>query len=80
MEKLISSAIGKLFKKYNDWYFKMDHGIMTGTVDLLDTNLSEIAKYYAIFLAFSGALVVAVVLARIITTMLKEADDTTDAT
>lgn len=53
---------------------------MTGTVDLLDTNLSEIAKYYAIFLAFSGALVVAVVLARIITTMLKEADDTTDAT
>lgn len=59
-----------------NWVFK----IMSSTVDLLNTNLPEVAKYYAIFLAFSGALVVAVVLARIITTMLKEADDTTDIT
>ncbi|BDE10958.1 MULTISPECIES: conjugal transfer protein TrbL family protein [Lactococcus] len=80
MDKLISSAIGNFLKSTMTGILKWIMSIMTGTVDLLDTNLSEIAKYYAIFLAFSGALVVAVVLARIITTMLKEADDTTDAT
>ena len=80
MEKLISSAIGNFLKSTMTGILKWIMSIMTGTVDLLDTNLSEIAKYYAIFLAFSSALVVAVVLARIITTMLKEADDTTDAT
>lgn len=76
ISKAINGFIGDIIKGALKWVIN----ILTGTVELLNTNMKEITNYYAIFLGFATTLVVVVVLARIIATILKEADDSTDAT
>ncbi|MDN6139376.1 MAG: protein TrsL [Tetragenococcus koreensis] len=74
-------------KKINEWASNIISGILKWVIDLsketvklLEINMDAIDKYYAIFLGFATSLVIAVVLARIIGTLLKQADDTTDST
>lgn len=55
-------------------------GIAKAIVDQLNENIPTVNTWYNVFLAFATSLVVAVVIGRIITTLLKEADATTDAT
>lgn len=49
-------------------------------VDQINQSLPVIKTWYGIFLAFATSLVVVVVLARIIMTIIKEADESTDVT
>lgn len=54
--------------------------ILKATMKLLNTNMKEVDKWYGIFLALATSLVVVVVIARIIMTMVSEAEEMTDAT
>ncbi|MCT4455971.1 conjugal transfer protein [Lactiplantibacillus paraplantarum] len=49
-------------------------------LDQLNTSLPIIDKWYGVFLAFATSMVVVVVLARIIMTLIGEADESTDVT
>jgi len=71
----------------NGWINKFLNGCLKWVIDVLkdavsvvNTNVKQVDLYYGIFLGFATSLVVAVVLGRIIITMLKEADDSTDVT
>jgi len=80
MGDMISKAINSFLEGIIKGALKWIINILTGTVKLLNTNMNEIAVYYGIFLGFATSLVLVVVLARIIVTIMKEADDSTDAT
>ena len=80
MGDMVSQAINNFLEGIIKGALKWVINILTGTVKLLNTNMKEVTIYYAIFLGFAGVLVIAVVLARITATIIKEADASTDAT
>lgn len=72
----INKWIGSLLKDVIKWII----GILKATVSLIDDNMNQVGVYYALFLGVALSLMIAVVLARVISTLLKQADDTTDVT
>ena len=81
---VVGSIIGD---KINDWLKDVFKAIMNFAVsgvkailDQLSTSLPIIDTWYGIFLAFATSMVVVVVLARIIITLIGEADESTDVT
>lgn len=81
---VVGSIIGD---KINDWLKDVFKAIMNFAVsgvkailDQLNTSLPIIDKWYGVFLAFATSMVVVVVLARIIMTLIGEADESTDVT
>lgn len=81
---VVGSIIGD---KINDWLKDVFKAIMDFAVsgiksilDQLNTSLPIIDKWYGVFLAFATSMVVVVVLARIIMTLISEADESTDVT
>lgn len=72
----INNWIGSLLKDVIKWII----GILKATVGLIDDNMNQVGVYYALFLGVALSLMIAVVLARVISTLLKQADDTTDVT
>lgn len=71
----------------NEWAMDIISNIMDfvisiakAIIDQLNESIPMVNTWYNVFLAFAASLVVAVVLGRIIITLLKEADSTTDAT
>lgn len=81
---VVGSFIGD---KINGWLKDVFKSIMNFAVsgvkailDQITKSLPVIDKWYGIFLAFATSLVVVVVIARIIMTMISEAEETTDAT
>lgn len=78
--KAVSDAINTFITNFIKGCLTWIFDVIQGTVDVLDNNMKHVATYYAIFLAFSTSLVVAVVIGRIVLTLMKEADGSTDAT
>lgn len=81
---VVGSIIGD---KINDWLKDVFKAIMNFAVsgvkailDQLSTSLPIIDTWYGIFLVFATSMVVVVVLARIIITLIGEADESTDVT
>lgn len=80
MEKAISGAINNWLKSLVSALMDGTMGLCQSVIDQIDQSLPIIRTWYIIFLAFSTSLVVVVTLGRIIMTLLKEADESTDAT
>ncbi|HEM9586138.1 TPA: conjugal transfer protein [Streptococcus agalactiae] len=83
------STIGDgVSKSINDWFKNLFMEIMRTAIgfckgifgQITQTNNKDIQKWYFLFLGFATSLVVVVVLARIVLTILKEADESTDVT
>lgn len=80
MGDMITNAIKGFFQTIADQLFSFAIKCVSAILDQIDQSLPIIKTWYAIFLAFATSLVVVIVLGRIITTLLKEADDTSDVT
>ena len=80
MGDMITNAIKGFFQTIADQLFSFAIKCISAILDQIDQSLPIIKTWYAIFLAFATSLVVVIVLGRIITTLLKEADDTSDVT
>ncbi|KRM07544.1 membrane protein with 6 putative tms [Liquorilactobacillus ghanensis DSM 18630] len=80
MTNIISDAINSFIKSI----FKniMDFAVSgcKAIIDQVNQTLPGIKTWYGVFFAFSCSLLIVVVLARIILTLMKEADDSTDVT
>ena len=80
MTSLVSDAINSFIKSF----FKgvMDFAVSgcKAIIDQVSQSLPSIQTWYGVFFAFSCSLLVVVVLARIILTIMKEADESTDVT
>ena len=74
IEEKINEYLSKMFSSVVDFFIKL----LSGIVDLISEQLPIIKSYYNIFIAFAGVLLVSVILVRIITTMLREADESAD--
>ncbi|PTS00505.1 conjugal transfer protein TrbL family protein, partial [Lacticaseibacillus rhamnosus] len=85
---VLASFLGdKISEAINDWVKGVFTAIMNfmtsgcrAIFDQIDQHESVLDQWYAIFLTFATSLVVVVVLGRIIGTLLKEADESTDVT
>lgn len=76
----VQKEIIKFFDSFMRGSLKWAINALKETVKIMNTHLSEIDLYYSLFLGVATSFVIAVVLARVIGTMLKQADDTTDVT
>lgn len=88
MKPVLATALGeKISNAINEWIESAVNGalkwvidILKTTIGLLNTDMKEVTKFYNIFLALATSLVIVVVLARIVMTLVSEAEETTDAT
>lgn len=81
MGNMISDAINSWFKKLFMEIMKTAISFCKGIFDQISqSNNKDIQEWYVLFLGFATTLVVVVVLARIVLTILKEADESTDVT
>lgn len=85
---VLASFLGdKVRDAINEWLKGVFTGVMNGMTswcraifDQIGQHEAVLDQWYAIFLTFATSLVVVVVLGRIIGTLLKEADESTDVT
>lgn len=77
----ISKSINNWFKNLFTEIMKFAISLSKGIFDQISQeNNKDIQAWYVLFLGFATTLVVVVVLARIVLTILKEADESTDVT
>lgn len=77
---LVRGTIAKFFEWLLSGLLDGLFNICQAIIDQANQSLPIIQTWYAIFLSFATSLVVVVVLGRIIITMLKETDESTDVT
>nr|WP_167387300.1 conjugal transfer protein TrbL family protein [Apilactobacillus quenuiae] len=80
MDDLVKNGIASFFSWILSSLLDGVFSICKGIIDQVDQGLPIIRTWYLIFLSFSTILVVIVILGRIICTLLKEADMSTDVT
>ncbi|OEY83861.1 conjugal transfer protein [Oenococcus kitaharae] len=80
MTDIIQSAITHFFEWLLSGLLDGLFNICQAIIDQANQSLPIIQTWYAIFLSFATSLVVVVVLGRIIITMIKETDESTDVT
>src|SRR5699024_4066583 len=77
---LVQGAIAKFFEWALAGLLDSLFNICKAIIDQANQSLPIVKTWYAIFLSFATSLVVVVVLGRIVLTILKEADESTDVT
>ncbi|WP_246879657.1 conjugal transfer protein TrbL family protein [Lactiplantibacillus plantarum] len=77
---LVQGAIAKFFEWALSGLLDGLFNICKAIIDQANQSLPIVKTWYAIFLSFATSLVVVVVLGRIVMTILKEADESTDVT
>lgn len=80
MTEIIQSAISHFFEWLLSGLLDGLFNICKAIIDQANQSLPIVKTWYAIFLSFATSLVVVVVLGRIVMTILKEADESTDVT
>ena len=80
MTEIIQSAISHFFEWLLSGLLDGLFNICKAIIDQANQSLPIVKTWYAIFLSFATSLVVVVVLGRIVMTIIKEADESTDVT